>query len=82
MAVLIEVSDADYDFNRRRKLPIYARYGIAEVWHFNLVENCIVTYDQPTASGYARMQTIGIDGSLTPAAFPDIVIPVAEVMPD
>lgn len=82
VAVLVEVSDADYDFNHRRKLPIYARYGIAEVWHFNLVENRIVTYGQPTASGYARMQTIGIDGILTPAAFSDIVIPVAEVMPN
>ena len=82
VALLIEVSDADYDFDRRRKLPIYARYGIAEVWHFNLAENCVLTYDQPTASGYARMRVIGADGTLVPAAFPDLAIPVAAVMPN
>lgn len=81
VALLIEVSDADYDFDRRRKLPIYAQFGIAEVWHFNVAENCVLTYDQPTASEYARMRTIGIDGRLTPAAFPDIAIPVSAILP-
>lgn len=82
VAVLIEVSDADYDFDRRRKLPIYAQFGIVEVWHFNLAENCVLSYDQPTASGYARMRVIGTNGSLAPAAFPDLAIPVAAVMPN
>lgn len=81
VAVLIEVSDADYDFDRRHKLPIYARYGIAEIWHFNLAENRIVVYGQPTASGYARMQTVGADGTLAPAAFPDFAIPVSAILP-
>ena len=81
VALLIEISDADYDFARRNKLPAYARYGIAEVWHFNPAANCVAVYDQPTAAGYARIRTIGIDGSLTPAAFHDVVIPVSAIMP-
>ena len=81
-AVLIEISDADYDFDRRHKLPIYARYGIAEVWHFNLAENCIATYGQPAVAGYASVQTIVVDGSLTPAAFPDVAIPVSAILPN
>lgn len=82
VALLVEVSDADYDFDRRRTIPTYAQFGIAEVWHFNLAGNCIITYAQPTPAGYARMRVVGIDGSLTPAAFPDVAIPVGAIMPD
>ena len=80
--LLIEVSDSSVRDDRRRKIPIYAQCGIPEVWLADLIRRQVDVYDQPTASGYARMRTIGADGSLTPASFSDIVIPVAEVMPD
>ena len=80
--LLIEVSDFSVRTYRQRKIPIYAQHGIPEVWLADLTRRQVDVYDQPTAAGYARMRTIGADGSLTPAAFPDIVIPVAEVMPD
>lgn len=80
--LLIEVSDSSVRNDRQRKIPIYAQHGIPEVWLADLIRRQVDVYDQPTAVGYARMRTIGADGILTPAAFPDIVIPVAEVMPD
>ena len=79
--LLIEVADSSIRTDRRRKLPIYARSGIPEVWLADLTLRQVEVYDQPTAAGYARTCTIGIDGSLTPAAFPDIAIPVSAVMP-
>ena len=80
--LLIEVADSSIRTDRRRKIPIYGSTGIPEVWLADLTRRQVDVYDQPTASGYARMRTIGSDGILTPAAFPDVAIPVAEVMPD
>ena len=80
--LLIEVADSSIRTDRRRKLLIYAQHGIPEVWLADLTLRHVEVYDQPAAAGYARMRVIGIDGILTPTAFPDIAIPVAEVMPD
>lgn len=82
VALLIEVCDADYDFDRQHKLAIYAWYGVAEVWLFNLPGRCVEIYDEPGAGGYARMRVVGIDGVLAPGALPYVGIPVREVMPD
>lgn len=80
--LLIEVSDSSVRNDRRRKIPIYAQHGIPEVWLADLIRRQVDVYDQPTAAGYARMRTIGADGSLTPAAFSDIAIPVSAILPN
>ena len=80
--LLIEVGDSTIRTDRRRKLPIYALFGIPEVWLADLTARQVEMHDQPTATGYARVRIAGIDDSLTPAAFPDVAIPVREVMPD
>ena len=80
--LLIEVADSSIRTDRRRKLLIYAQHGIPQVWLADLTLRQVEVYDQPAAAGYARMRVIGIDGILAPAAFPDVAIPVAEVMPD
>ena len=79
--LLIEVGDSTIRTDRRRKLPIYALFGIPEVWLADLTARQVEMHDQPTATGYARVRIAGIDDSLTPAAFPDVAIPVREVMP-
>ena len=80
--LLIEVADSSVRTDRRRKIPIYAQHGIPEVWLADLTLRHVEVYDQPIAAGYARIRTIRIDGSLTPAAFPDVAIPVNAVMPE
>ena len=79
--LLIEVGDSTIRTDRRRKLPIYALFGIPEVWLADLTARRVEMHDQPTATGYSRVRIAGIDDSLTPAAFPDVAIPVREVMP-
>jgi Uma2 family endonuclease len=48
----IEVSDTTLDLDRERKLPIYGRAGIAEVWIVNLVDQTIEVYREPHFAGY------------------------------
>ena len=79
--LLVEIADCDVGYAKDRKLPLYARFGIAETWLFNLPAGCVEVYGEPSAAGYARSRVIAPDGSLVPAAFPDIAIPVGEILP-
>ncbi len=80
--LVIEVSDTTAGFDRRHKAPLYAAQGIPEMWLFDVNARHVEVYDQPIAGGYARMRVVGPDETLSPAALPDVVISVAEVMPD
>lgn len=80
--LLIEVSDSSVGFDRRHKLPLYAIYGIPEVWLSDVNSRTIEVHDEPMAGGYARMRVYGSDEMLSPAAFPDVVIAVADVIPE
>ena len=79
--LVIEVADTSAGFDRRYKAPLYARHNIPEMWLFDLNRRQVVIYDQPSPSGYSRTRIVGMDGFLTPAAFPDIAIAVAAVLP-
>ena len=79
--LLIEVADSSVRNDRRRKLPVYALFGIPEVWLADLPAGQVEIHDRPTPAGYARTRVVGRDGKLTPAAFPDIAIAVADAIP-
>ncbi len=79
--LLVEIADCDVGFAKRRKLPLYARCGIVEVWMFDLPGRCVEVYGEPLAGGYAHPLTVEPDGKLTPVAFPDITIPISEILP-
>jgi Uma2 family endonuclease len=79
--LLIEVSDSTVQFDRKTKVPLYARYGIPEVW---LVvgphRRHIAVYrdPQPEQSGY-RTQFQVREGTLTPMLLPGVEIHLGEV---
>ena len=80
--LVIEVADTSAGFDRRYKAPLYARHGIPEMWLFDLNRRQVEIYDEPSPGGYDRMRIVGMDGALTPAALPQVAIPVSAVMPD
>ena len=57
--LLVEVSETTLDYDRKRKLPLYARAGVPEVWIVNLTDERIETYADPSGDVY---QTTGIAG--------------------
>jgi Uma2 family endonuclease len=62
--LVIEVSDSTLDFDRKVKVPLYARAGIPEAWVVNLPEERIEVYTDPaggeyqTVRSYARRQKL------------------------
>ena len=79
--LLIEVSDTTVDIDRYQKLPTYARAGVSEFWIVNLLQDCVEVYTEPTVTGYGSRRVVGTDGEVSPAAFPDILLPVRQIIP-
>ena len=80
--LLIEVADSSVGFDRRNKLPMYAMHGIPEVWLSDINARSVEVYDDPMAGGYERMRVFGPGDTLSPAAFPDVAIRVADSLPE
>jgi Uma2 family endonuclease len=78
--LLIEVSDTTLLLDRERKLSAYGRSGIPEVWILNLSERKLEVYREPHFSGYASQTILRAGDKAAPAAFPDAVIEVGELL--
>ena len=78
--LLIEVADSSLDFDRRKKLPIYARAGIPEVWIVDLQESAIEVYREPHFTGYEQKIIYRPRDKVSPAAFPDVKVNVGELL--
>lgn len=78
--LLIEVSDTTLAYDRRVKLPLYARAGIREVWILNLPNEAIEVYTKPSANGYRRVEHKHRGQTLESIAMPGPVPSVDEVL--
>lgn len=64
--LIVEVADTSLSFDRQRKLPLYARHGIPEVWIVALGEEAVEVYRKPGGDRYeettrhARGQTLSV----------------------
>lgn len=54
--VVIEVAETTLGWDRRVKVPLYARSGVAEVWVVDLVSEAVEVFRRPGPDGYAEVQ--------------------------
>ena len=78
--LVVEVADTSADYDRRVKAPLYARSGIPELWLVDLDQDHVTVYGDPTASGYAAARVRRRGEAVGPAAFPDLVLSVDEIL--
>lgn len=78
--LLIEVSDTSLDYDREEKLPAYGRAGVSEVWIVNLQDETIEVYREPHFAGYGSKTLLNAGETISPLAFPDAVVDVAELL--
>ena len=76
----IEVSDTTLRRDRGVKLELYARFGVPETWIANIRARTIEVYSNPVDGEYTTRQTYWHGQTVSPAAFPDIALPVSEVI--
>lgn len=78
--LLVEVSDSRMAYDREVKLPLYARYGIPEVWLVDLEAQVVEVYRMPGPEGYREVRQYRRDMSCAPHFFPDLELAVEAIL--
>ena len=78
---VVEVADSSLAYDRGPKLARYATAGIPEVWIVNLRGREVTIHNDPTETGYATVRTYRPGESISPRAFPDVILAVTDFMP-
>lgn len=78
--LLIEVSDTTLRFDHDTKLPLYAAAGIVEVWIADVERERVLVYRAPQDGKYTQQTIVRRGGTLTPAAFPDLILPLNDLL--
>ena len=79
--LLVEVADSSLEFDLGEKLARYAAAGIPEVWVANLRAGELVVNTESEGTVYAQVRVIPLDGRVSPQAFPDVVLELADFIP-
>jgi Uma2 family endonuclease len=77
----IEVADTSAADDRARKVPLYARAGVPEVWLLDVLARTLEVHREPGPAGYARTFTLRPERQVACEAFPDVVLRVADLLP-
>ncbi|MGY4707809.1 Uma2 family endonuclease [Candidatus Bipolaricaulota sp. J31] len=78
--LLVEVVETSAEYDRDVKIPLYARFGIREVWLVDLEKGHMKVYRAPSPNGYKEKTTYTRGQSLAPKAFPDLLIAVEDIL--
>ncbi|QQE67277.1 hypothetical protein GFS31_39900 [Leptolyngbya sp. BL0902] len=76
---VMEYADSSWEKDFDTKSQVYAEVGIAEYWRINLKQRQLLLFRDPRSNGYASCTPIAT-GSLTPLAFPEVVIEIPQLI--
>jgi Uma2 family endonuclease len=80
--LIVEVAESSVEFDRTRKLALYARNGIPEYWIVNLAEGVLEVHRDPAGETYASRSVLAASEQVTPLhAHGDPALAVAELLP-
>ena len=77
--LLIEVAETSLRYDRTVKLRLYAEADVPEYWVIDCDAEAVEVYRAPTADGYREVTRVMGEGTLSPAAFPDVRLTLAEI---
>ena len=78
--LLIEMADSSLQMDREVKLAQYADAGIPEVWIANVRARQVEGYSDPVDGSYRSRRVVTAEGSISPLAFPDVSLNVADFL--
>jgi len=78
--LIVEVADTSEAYDRRTRVPLYVRVRIPEVWLADLNAGRVTIYRDPGPSGYATTRDARRGETISPLAFPDLIIAVEDVV--
>jgi len=78
--LLIEVCESSLDYDKRVKVPLYARAEIPEVWLVVLSQNHFEIYSEPVNGVYRKVRIASRGESVSPERLPAVVVTVDEIL--
>jgi Uma2 family endonuclease len=80
--LLVEVPDSSLAFDRDRKLPLYARFGIPEFWLVNIPDRAVIVHrdPRPEQGSYATRFPLALPGLIRPVMLPDIELDLSTLL--
>lgn len=78
--LVIEVAESSLRKDRLAKGRVYARAGVPEYWIVNVGEGVVEVHKEPEATGYTRVREGRAGEILSPAAFADIEVKLADLL--
>lgn len=80
--LIIEVSERSLHFDLKKKLPLYARHGIPEVWIVDLAAPRVHFFHSPHDAGFAHTSSTPKPGVARLQALPDIDVDLTGLLDD
>ena len=77
--LLIEVAESSLAYDRSTKLRLYAEAGIPEYWVVDCIGQSVEIHRTPEGGGYRDVTRVIGDATVTPQAFPDVALTLAEI---
>jgi Uma2 family endonuclease len=78
--LIVEVSDSTLDYDRNRKLPLYAEAGIPEVWLVNVQNETIEIHTQPRGGVYSLIRVLRRGDTVRSESVPNLQIEVDKIL--
>jgi Uma2 family endonuclease len=78
--LVVEVADTSLRYDRLVKMPLYAAAGVPEAWVVDVDGRRIETHRTPRAGEYAELNAFAREAVVIPTAFPDLAIPVVQIV--
>lgn len=79
VVLLIEVAERSLAYDRSTKLRLYAEERVPEYWVVDVTAEQVEVHRTPDAGGYRDVSRLIAGASVSPLAFPDVVLALAEV---
>ena len=78
--LIIEVADSTIEYDKKVKVPLYARAGIPEVWLEDLLKDRIEAYSEPVNGTYQKCRIVEKGQSIPPEKLPMFVFTIDELL--
>jgi Uma2 family endonuclease len=79
--LVVEVAYSTQAYDRRRKIPLYARQEIAETWLIDVPAGTLEIHRDPGPDGYTSIDVLSRGEVASPRAFPDATIALSDLLP-
>jgi Uma2 family endonuclease len=78
--LVIEVADTSLRYDRKIKVPLYARQGVPEVWLIDIRRGHLEIYREPCADGYRVPLRPAADATVAPQLLPEPRVDLAGLL--